>query len=171
MIGSNFHFNGSREPPSLEARAAVARAGPGLGSVLRPGIPLLPARLHAGGRLPRRLRPPDATPLRLLRGSAPAPARVGGHRGGGAAAASRDRGLPRRHRRRPHAVRGSAAQQPAQQGDELLPREALPTARDHAALPRSAAEGIQGAGEVAGEPAQGMDLEIGLQCWGMLLFI
>jgi len=130
----------------------VARAGPHLGGVLRPGVPLLHARLHSRRGLPRRLRPPDAPPLRL-RGSKTAPPRGGGHRGRSAVA--RDRCLPRRHRRRPHAMRGSAAQQPAQQGDELLPREALPAARDLAALPRSAAEGIQGAGAVAGELAQG----------------
>jgi len=111
LIPSNTVSDGSLEPPSLKARgrpSPVARAGRRHGGVLRPRLPLLRPRLHVHGGLARRLRPPVAHPL-LLR-SASAPPRVGGHRG---RAAARDRRLPRRHRR-PHAVWGSEAEQPAE---------------------------------------------------------
>lgn len=53
-------------------------------------------------------------------------------------------------------MRGSEAEQPAEQGDELLQGEALSQAGRVATLLDSAAEGLPGAGAVAGELAQGV---------------
>jgi len=53
-------------------------------------------------------------------------------------------------------VRGSEAEQPAEQGDELLQGEALPQAGRLSTLLDSAAERVPGAGAVAGELAQGV---------------
>jgi hypothetical protein len=124
--------------------------GPRLRGVLRLGLPLLPSRFHAPRRLACRLGPPGAP--RLHRRSAPAAAPRGasgtrdpvGHRGC----------LPRRVRG-PHALRGPQAEQPAEQGNELLQRAALPPAGGDTALSDPTARWIQDSGAVARELAQG----------------
>jgi len=85
----------------------VAALGPRLRRVFLPCAALLRNGLHPARRLARRLRPPDATPLRRrLPASPPAS-------GGGRDSWARRGGVPRRYGGL-HAVRGSEAEQPAE---------------------------------------------------------
>ena len=127
----------------------MAAPGPRLRCVLLPGAAILRHGLHPARRLARRLRPPDAAPLRRRPAAAPPPR--GRDRGWG----TRLGGVSRRGRG-PHAVRGSEAEQPAEQGDELLQGEALSQAGGLATLLDSAAPRVPGSGAVAGELAQGV---------------
>ena len=121
----------------------MANPGPCLRGVLRARVPLLRARLHPSRRLARRLRASDAAPVGLRSAAAPPP------RGGDRIGAADERGGVPRRRCGPHAVRGPEAQQPIEQGDELLQGEALPAAAGHAPLPCPAAQRLPNSGAVA----------------------
>jgi len=151
-LDPSFSSNGSLQffvAVQARPRAAVAAPGPRFRRLLLPCAALLRHGLHPVGRFARRIRPPDAAPLRCWLPSPP-PAS-----GGGRDSWAGRGGVPRRYGWL-HAVRGSEAEQPAEQGNELLQGEALSQAGRVATLLDSAAGRVPGAGAVAGELAQGV---------------
>lgn len=117
----------------------MAAAGPGDGGAVRDRDSLLPLRLHSVGGLAGGVGAADAADVLQRRSEAAPPPRDGG---GVGAPPPPDRRLPGR-RRRPHALRGSPPQQPAQPRDELLQGEALPSSRGDPALPHPSPQWLQ----------------------------